>query len=56
MNEIYYTEQLFESWIRRKLSLIGKACIVKTMAISKLIYVALILFGINQKDKNEIHL
>ena len=31
-------EKLFESWKRRKLTLFGKACIIRTLAISKLIY------------------
>ena len=42
--KIYHDiEKLFESWKRRKLTLFGKSCIVKTLAISKLIYVASIL-------------
>lgn len=36
-------EKLFESWKRRKLTLFGKSCIINTLAISKLIYVASIL-------------
>jgi hypothetical protein len=36
-------EQLFESWKRRKLTLFGKPCIVKTLAIFKLVYVASVL-------------
>lgn len=36
-------EKLFVSWKRRKLTLFGKTCIIDTLAISKLIYVASIL-------------
>ena len=42
--KIYHDiEKLFESWKRRKLTLFGKSCIIKTLAISKLVYVASIL-------------
>ena len=42
--KIYHNiEKLFESWKKRKLTLFGKSCIVKTLAISKLIYVGSIL-------------
>ena len=42
--KIYHdTEKLFESWKKRKLSLFGKCCVVNTLALSKLIYIASIL-------------
>ena len=42
--EIYHQmEKLFESWKKRKLTIFGKKCIVNTLAISKLIYVASVL-------------
>ena len=41
---IYHdTEKLFESWKKRKLSLFGKCCVINTLALSKLIYIASIL-------------
>lgn len=36
-------EKLFESWKKRKLTIFGKACIVNSLAISKIIYVGSIL-------------
>ena len=33
-------EKLFESWKKRKLTIFGKVCVINTLAISKLIYVA----------------
>ena len=36
-------EKLFESWKRRKLTILGKCCIVNTLVLSKLIYVASLL-------------
>ena len=42
--KIYHdTEKLFESWKKRKLSLFGKCCVINTLALSKLIYIASIL-------------
>ena len=42
--KIYHNmEKLFESWKKRKLAIIGKCCIVNTIAMSKLIYVASLL-------------
>ena len=42
--KIYHDmEKLFESWKKRKLTIIGKCCIVNSMAMSKLIYVASLL-------------
>ena len=46
-------EKLFESWKKRKLTIFGKVCVVNTLAISKLIYVASIL---EYPDKNTIKL
>lgn len=36
-------EKPFESWKKRKLTIFGKACIVNSLAISKMIYVGSIL-------------
>ena len=36
-------EELFESWKRRKLTILRKCCIVNTLVLSKLIYVASLL-------------
>ena len=36
-------QKLFESWKKRKLTIFGKVCVINTLAISKLIYVASIL-------------
>lgn len=42
--KIYHDmEKLFESWKRRKLTVFGKSCIIKTLATSKLVYIASIL-------------
>lgn len=42
--KVYHdVEKLFESWKRRKLTLFGKSCIVNTLALSRLTYVASIL-------------
>lgn len=42
--KIYHDmEKLFESWKRRKLTVFGKTCIIKTLATSKLVYIAIIL-------------
>ena len=39
--KIYHDlEKLFESWKKRKLIIIGKCCIVNSIAMSKLIYFA----------------
>ena len=44
-------EKLLESWKTRNLTLFGKCCIINTLAISKLIYVASIL---NLPDQKEV--
>ena len=44
-------EKLFESWKTRNLTLFGKCCIINTLAISKLIYVASLL---NLPDQKEV--
>lgn len=42
--KIYHDiEKLFESWKRRKLTVFGKSCIIKTLATSKLVYIAFVL-------------
>lgn len=42
--KIYHDmEKLFESWKRRKLTVFGKSCMIKTLATSKLVYIASIL-------------
>ena len=42
--KVYHdVEKLFESWKRRKLTLFGESCIINTLALSKLTYVASIL-------------
>ena len=46
-------EKLFESWKKRKLTIFGKVCVINTLAISKLIYVASIL---EFPDENTIKL
>ena len=43
-------EKLFESWKTRNLTLFGKCCVVNTLAISKLVYVASILKLPDQKE------
>lgn len=40
VNIYHDIEKLFESWKRRKLTLFRKSCIVNTLALSKLTYVA----------------
>ena len=43
-------EKLFESWKTRNLAIFGKCCVVNTLAISKLVYVASILKLPDQKE------
>ena len=40
---IHDIQKLFESWKKRKLTIFGKCCIINSLAISKLIYVASVL-------------
>ena len=42
-NTVNDIQKLFESWKKRKLTIFGKVCVINTLAISKLIYVASIL-------------
>ena len=42
--DVYHgIEKLFESWKKRKLTILGKCCIVNSLALSKLLYVASLL-------------
>lgn len=43
MKIFHEMETLFESWKKRKITVFGKCTIIKTIAISKLIYVSSIL-------------
>ena len=43
-------EKLFESWKTRNLTLFGKCCVINTLAVSKLIYLASILPFPEQKE------
>ena len=42
-NTVNDIQKLFESWKKRKLTIFCKVCVINTLAISKLIYVASIL-------------
>ena len=54
MDNYHDIEKLFESWKKRKLTILGKCCIVNSLALSKLLYVASLLPMPNEDGIAEI--